>query len=89
MRFLLTLLGDASYCTPEQYKDCAEPALGKSTRASPPSLHIIIFPQRGLGFTSRLLIQSLNAKPALKMSNTAETLKLQTAEVKRSSSISS
>ena len=23
-------LGDASYCTPEQYKDCAEPALGKS-----------------------------------------------------------
>ena len=24
------LLGDASYCTPEQYKDCAEPALGKS-----------------------------------------------------------
>ncbi|KAJ4931593.1 hypothetical protein JOQ06_010038 [Pogonophryne albipinna] len=24
--------GDASYCTPEQYKDCAEPALGNETR---------------------------------------------------------
>lgn len=26
------LLGDASYCTPEQYKDCAEPALGESAQ---------------------------------------------------------
>ncbi|CDQ95249.1 unnamed protein product [Oncorhynchus mykiss] len=23
--------GDSPFCTPEQYKDCAEPALGKST----------------------------------------------------------
>lgn len=25
----LTFLGDSPYCTPEQYKDCAEPALGE------------------------------------------------------------
>lgn len=28
-----SLPGDASFCTPEQYKDCAEPALGRSARA--------------------------------------------------------
>lgn len=28
---LIVFLGDAPYCTPEQYKDCAEPALGKSS----------------------------------------------------------
>lgn len=26
----VSVAGDASYCTPEQYKDCAEPALGRS-----------------------------------------------------------
>lgn len=29
----VSVAGDASYCTPEQYKDCAEPALGRSARA--------------------------------------------------------
>lgn len=27
--FLCLSLGDAPYCTPEQYKECADPALGK------------------------------------------------------------
>lgn len=31
--FIQIFPGDASYCTPEQYKDCAEPALGKSAHA--------------------------------------------------------
>lgn len=27
--FWLLSVGDAPYCTPEQYKECADPALGK------------------------------------------------------------
>lgn len=27
-------LGDAPYCTPEQYKECADPALGEKFAAS-------------------------------------------------------
>lgn len=32
----VSVAGDASYCTPEQYKDCAEPALGRSARTLTP-----------------------------------------------------
>lgn len=53
-------LGDASYCTPEQYKDCAEPALCKSF-----SLHAHAFACTKI----RMIFPvdaSFNVKPALK-----------------------
>lgn len=30
--YLFSFVGDAPYCTPEQYKECADPALGEHPR---------------------------------------------------------
>lgn len=78
MRFISTvpLLGDAPYCTPEQYKDCAEPALGKCAHQHDVRWHkhavLLVYISFGL-VEDYISISScwfsVNAKPALNMSN--------------------
>lgn len=40
---LLLSIGDAPYCTPEQYKECADPALGKELITVPMSCVFTVF----------------------------------------------